>query len=161
MDENLPIPKEESLPLSISEIVSNETMQDVFNTILKSCDEQRAEAMDMYYIFKDMVINSGEFESSGTTKEQLAQLLNTAQQANEAKIRIFNSILAMKTKKDVYIQKNITNNNITVGNRRELIEAIEASSKEMDDIIEVEEQINQEIQEPDINIIDPFSGDFE
>lgn len=108
-----------------------------------------------------MVINSGEFESSGTTKEQLAQLLNTAQQANEAKIRIFNSILAMKTKKDVYIQKNITNNNITVGNRRELIEAIEASSKEMDDIIEVEEQINQEIQEPDINIIDPFSGDFE
>lgn len=35
MDENLPIPKEESLPLSISEIVSNETMQDVFNTILK------------------------------------------------------------------------------------------------------------------------------
>ena len=55
----------------ISDIVSNEYMKMFLDTMVSEFDMNKNEAMEMYYIFKDMITNSGDFDSSGAVRNKL------------------------------------------------------------------------------------------
>jgi hypothetical protein len=141
----------------ISEIVSNQEMKDVLSIIFKECDEHRSEALEAYFLFKDSVLNGGEFDSSGVSKEQMNLLLQTAQSAVDSKIRIFDALLRVKAKKDITIQTDELNQtNVYVSNRRELLEAIEQSKNEigLKNILKQDEEIKIEAEKLNTEIID-------
>ena len=135
--------KENNLPEKIEDdkditrIISESEMKKMFFDIVEECDVNIEEAMDSYNIFKDMVTNGTDFDSTIGTKEQLAILLNTAQNASNSKIKIFTEILRAKVKKYSNENKNnILQNNIILGDRRDLISAIESSQHETREIID-------------------------
>jgi hypothetical protein len=133
----------------VSQIVSNDEMNSIFQKIMVSLSDKEREAMDMYYIFKDYVTNGGEFGAGDVTKEQLANLLKVAQDCDDSKIRLFDSILRIKIKHELNITKNdiMANNIFLGGSRREIIEAIESSQDELDQIVRSDENIKKQIQE--------------
>ena len=105
----------------ISNIVSNDEMKNLMQMLISEFDMQRQEAMDAYYIFKNMVVNSGDFDSSQATKEALTALLKNAQDASNAKMKIFESILKTKLKQQNIEYSNIKQNNVFMNIDRRLL----------------------------------------
>lgn len=116
----------------ITDIISEEEMKNMLINLIGEYDQHKDEAMETFNIFKDMVLNSGDFDSSSAVKEQLAVLLKNAQDATDSKLRIFESLLRTKAKKQMINAKtfNQQNNTYISGNRRELLEIIEKMENE-------------------------------
>lgn len=110
------------LASDVSEIVSNDYMKEFLETMVKEFDMNKQEAMDMFYIFKDMIINSGDFDSSGSVKEQVALLLKVAQDAISNKVKLFDTLLRSKMKNQIIRTDTLNQqNNLYIGNRRDLL----------------------------------------
>lgn len=133
----------------ISNIISNEEMKNLMQVLFSEFDTQRKEAMDAYYIFKDMVINSGDFDSSQATKEALTALLKNAQDASNAKMRMFDSIMKSKIKQQSIQHAEINQSNVFIDmDRRSLLKELE-KMKDNDSFVEtinhtdeIEKEIN-------------------
>jgi len=139
----------------ITNIVNNDQLKTILDNVLKKFDENADEAMDMYYIFKDMIANSGDFDSSQAVKEQVSNLLKVAQDANAQKLRVFETIFKSKTKSQIIEKAEINQNNNYFGmDRRSLLKAIEEMKKEeqyeqvIKKEIETEREIVVEISKP-------------
>lgn len=119
----------------ITSIASHEDMATLFQELLKSYDEQLEEATDSYNLFKDMVANGGDFDSSGVVKEQISFVLKAMQDARDAKMKLFQMMLQAKAKRQQIVIKDskITQNNFFGGDRRALISAIENLDIDMAD----------------------------
>ena len=111
---------------SIGDIIDNQQMKDCLDVMFKDCDSHKEEAMDAYFIIKDMVTNGGDFESSQSAKEQLAQLLKVANEANDSKIRLFETMVRTKLRtQPQQVNQKFEQNNFFGGDRRTLIKAVE------------------------------------
>jgi len=146
--EDFPIQEKPEFPVQeqandIANIISNEEMKDLMEVLLKEFDGQREEAMDAYYIFKDMVINSGDFDSSQATKEALTNLLKNAQDASNSKMRIFESLMRSKMKQQTIEHAEIKQNNVFMTDRRSLLKELERMKEEETSFSETIEQVDK------------------
>lgn len=131
----------EIVPQENYEIVSDEEIKEVIFKVYDELEENRQESLDMYYIFKDMIVNSGDFDSSGVVKEQVVQLLKNAQEASNSKSKIALELLKSKNKNTSIQNTEINQNNFNIGmDRRSMIEAIEKIAKDKEEKIEEKEE---------------------
>jgi len=147
----------------IANIISNDQLQEILSELMEDFKVNKDEAMDMYFIFKDMITNSGDFDSSGVVKEQVAQLLKVAQEASSSKMRLFESIFRSKFKAETINAQTVNQqNNLYVGeNRRDLLKMIEEMEQDknfnktvQEDIIVteiVEEEKAENIESENVN----------
>lgn len=146
---------------NISQIVSEKEMRDLFEKILTELDANIEQNMDMYYIFRDMIVNGGDFDSSGAVKEQVAILLKNAQDATTQKIRVFSEITKTKQKfQSIKAETVNQQNNIYQGmNRRDMILMIEEMMQDKDfkKTVTRSDDIDAEIQE--VRSSDPIDGE--
>lgn len=153
--EELQIQERKDFPLEeqnsdIANIMSNEDMKELMHNLLGEFDGQRSEAMDAYYIFKDMVVNSGDFDSSQATKEALTNLLKNAQDASNSKMRIFDSLMKSKMKQQTIEHAEIKQNNIFMNtDRRSLLKELERMKDEEGAFTETIDQIDKLEEELD------------
>ncbi len=136
----------------ISNIISDDQLQTFLSDLMGEFQVNKDEAMDMYFIFKDMITNSGDFDSSGVVKEQVSQLLKVAQDASTSKMRLFESIFRSKMKTQTINAQTVNQqNNTYIGSsRRELLKVLEEMEqskhlkKTIDEDIIIEEVIEEE-----------------
>lgn len=158
----------------VDEILTNNELQNQLKTIIDECDEHRKEALDAYYEFRNLLANSGDFESSAAVKEQISTLLQTAQGCVDSKIKIFDQILKTKLKNKLNKDKqnNESKNFGFTANRRDLLQMMKETDKELN-IIDIEDidnessqnnndesEINKNNESETNNNIDINSGDF-
>jgi hypothetical protein len=139
---------------NISDIVTDSSLAELNTEIFKQLDENIRETMDMYTFLKDTLENSGEFESSQATKEQIPILLQTAQNGIKAKASIVDSLIKVKMKFQMGKATKFQQNNVIVGegmSRRVLLQTIEQMKKEAPK--EVVEDITPKIEPREINIL--------
>lgn len=166
--------KNNDLIESEHEIASNNEIKEIVHKAYEELEENRQECLDMYFIFKDMIVNSGDFDSSGVVKEQVVQLLKTAQDASNSKTKIALELLKNKVKAQTTIQNSEINQNnfhIQGMTRRSMIEAIEQIAHDEDfkktvqNDIEIETEVDklEEKEEESVNNDNQFSiesGEF-
>ena len=147
--EDFQIQEKESFPLQeqnddIANIISNEDMKDLMRNLLGEFDSSREESLDMYYVFKNMITNSGDFDSSPVVKEQASALLRNAQDASNAKMRIFDTLIKSKMKQQITEHAEIKQNNIFMNtDRRTLLKELERMKNEEGAFTETISQIDK------------------
>ena len=159
-DEEKQIEVKNEIENNVGDIFSNDDMKNMLRNIIKECDDNRKEALDSYYIFKDMILNSGDFDSSSSTKEQLAILLQTAQSSSDSKIKLFESVLRAKIKQQEERDKSKSKQSGIFGglDRRSLLKALDETKDFLElDIEEKQEEIKNINENQEFSI---KSGDF-
>jgi superfamily II DNA helicase RecQ len=147
------------------DIISDQEMIKLRMDIEKQLDENIKESMDTYALFKDMVANSGEFDSSQASKEQLAILLQTAQNGIKSKMSMLDAYLRVKTKFQTIKANKFQQNNIVLGenmSRRTLLQTIEQLVKEQKEVEQNEQEV-QNITPTEVKVEEEFkidSGEF-
>ncbi len=104
------------------ELLSQDGLIGLVREILSDLDTVKKEALDAFYMFKDLLANEG--EGSAATKEQMAAMLQVYLSSEDTKLKLLD--IAIKSKRPVKGSSPGTNINIMSGlSRREMLEEID------------------------------------
>lgn len=108
-----------------NELLPQQGLKDQVQEILSDLDIVKKEALDGFYLFKDLLANEG--EGSAATKEQMSSMLNLYLSTIDTRLKAVSTLVkAQKESKPQGTAQASTNINIMGGlNRRDMIKEIE------------------------------------